>query len=225
MAFLTRVLVRSHEVPPSLSSARLRGAAVFLDEVEPLDGHEQLVFAEVAQLHEFLHGVADADLFEPDEPADAVIDVHDEVVDLQIAQVREERLRDGTVPVSLALDLGALFFEDVRLGNDLQLGARQPEALRQLPDGDVDRDVEQLVGAIDEDAAEPVLGRAARPCAPLALRCRRRTARCRRARASRLTSAIHSWMRPRNSTAGWHANVRAWPRCVGSRCGASPIAN
>ena len=141
-----------------LVERRLRGAAVLLDEVEPLDRNEQLVFAEIAQLHEFLHGVADADLLEPDEPPDAVIDVHDEVVDLEIAQVREERLRDGTVPVSLALDLGALFLEDVRLGNDLQLGARQTEALRQLPDGDVHRDVEQLVGPIDEHAAKPVLG-------------------------------------------------------------------
>ena len=55
MAFLTRVLVRSHDVPPSLSSGRLRRAAVLLDQVEPLDGNEQLVFAGVAQLHELLH--------------------------------------------------------------------------------------------------------------------------------------------------------------------------
>ena len=182
----------------------LRGAAVLLDEVEPLDRNEQLVFAEVAQLHEFLHGVADADLSEPHEPADAVIDVHHQVLDFQVAQVREECLGDGPVPVSLALDLRALFLEHVRLGNNLQLGARQTEALRQLPDGDVHRNVQQLVGPIDEHAAKAVLGRAARRCARPALRCRRRTARCRRARASRLTSAIHSWMRPRNSTAGWH---------------------
>ena len=150
-----------------LVERRLRGAAVLLDEIEPLDGNEQLVFAEIAELHEFLHGVADADLLESDEPPDAVIDVHDQVVDFEIAQVREERLRDRAVPVSLALDLRALFLEDVRLGDDLQLGARQPEPFRQLPDGDVHRDVEQLVGAIDEDAAKAVfgqqLGRALRP--------------------------------------------------------------
>ena len=141
-----------------LVERRLRGAAVLLDEVEPLDRNEQLVFAEIAQLHEFLHGVADADLFEPDEPADAVIDVHDQVLDFEVAQIREERLGDRAVPVSLALDLGALFLEDVGLGNNLQLGARQPESFRQLPDGDVHGDVQQLVGAIDEDAAETVLG-------------------------------------------------------------------
>ena len=158
MAFLTRVLARSHDVPPSLSSARLRRAAVLLDEIEPLDRNEQLVFAGIAQLHELLHGVADADLLEPDEPPDAVIDVDDQVVDLEIAQVREERLRNRPVPVALALDLRALLLEDVRLGDDLQLGARQPEAFRELADGDVHGDVQQLVGAIDQDAAEAVLG-------------------------------------------------------------------
>ena len=36
---------------------RLRRAGVLLDEIEPLDRHEQLVVAGVAQLEEFLHGV------------------------------------------------------------------------------------------------------------------------------------------------------------------------
>ena len=57
----------------------------------------------------------------------------------------------------LALDLGALFLEHIRLGDDLQLGAGQPEALRELADRDVHRDVQQLVGAIDQDAAQVVL--------------------------------------------------------------------
>ena len=118
-----------------LVERRLRRAAVFLHQVEPLDRHEQLVFAGVAQLHEFLHGVADANLLEPDEMADAMIDMDDEIADLQVAQVGQERLGDRPMPVALALDLRALFFEDVGLGNDLQLGAWQAEALRELAHG------------------------------------------------------------------------------------------
>ena len=34
---------------------------------------------------------ADGDLLQADELADAVVDVHDEVADLEVAQVREER--------------------------------------------------------------------------------------------------------------------------------------
>ena len=184
-----------------LVERRLRRAAVLLDEVEPLDGNEQLVFAEVAQLHEFLHGVADADLFEPDEPPDAVVDMHDQIVDLEIAQVRQEGLGDGSVPVALALDLGPLFFEDVRLGNDLQLGARQTEALRELPDGDVHGDVSSSsVRSISTPRSPYSVSssavRSARPSVPAT-----NSTVSPRSRM-RLTSAIHSWMRPRNSTAG-----------------------
>ena len=68
--------------------------------------------------------VADADLLQADEHADAVIDVHDEVVDFEIAEIREERLRRRAPPLR-----GAPFFlEDVGLGVDLQTGGRQPEA-------------------------------------------------------------------------------------------------
>jgi len=103
-------------------------AAVLLHEIQPFDWNEQLVFAEVAQLHEFLHGVADADLFEADETPDAVVDVHDEVFDFEVAQIGKKCLGDGAMAVALALDFGAFLLEDVRLRDDLQLGARQPEA-------------------------------------------------------------------------------------------------
>ena len=75
---------------------RRPGAArVLLDQVEPLDRDEQLVLAVIAQLEE-LGGVADAaaaDLLEPDELADAVVDVDDEIADLQVAEVGEEGRR------------------------------------------------------------------------------------------------------------------------------------
>ncbi len=71
---------------------RLRSAGVFLDQIEALDGHEQLGVAVIAELEELLHDVAagDGDLLEADELADAVIDVDDQIVDLEIAQVGEE---------------------------------------------------------------------------------------------------------------------------------------
>ena len=71
---------------------RLRPAGVLLDEVQPLDRHEQLRLAVVAQLEELLHHVAvrHRDLLEPDELADAVVDVDDEVADLEVAEVGEE---------------------------------------------------------------------------------------------------------------------------------------
>ena len=72
-----------------------RGAppGVLLNQVEPLERHEQLVFAGVPELHELLRLLPrhDREALEADEPADAVVDVHDEIADLQIAEVRQER--------------------------------------------------------------------------------------------------------------------------------------
>ncbi len=93
---------------------------------------------------------------EADEDADPVIDMHDHIARLEIAQVRQERLCDGSMSISLALDFGAVFFENIRLGDDLQLGAGEPEALGELADRDVHRDVEQLIRAVDEHASQLV---------------------------------------------------------------------
>ena len=75
---------------------RLRSAGVFLDEIEALDGNEELVVAVVAELEELLNdvAVADGDLLEADELADAVVDVDDVVADLEIAKIGEERRRE-----------------------------------------------------------------------------------------------------------------------------------
>ena len=96
MAFLTRVLAFSQVVPPRRSSGGPRRAGVLLDQVEPLDRDEQLVLAGVAELEELLRRRPDVDLLQADEHADAVIDVDDEVADLQVAEVGEERLASPT---------------------------------------------------------------------------------------------------------------------------------
>ena len=103
---------------------RPRRAGVLLDEVEPLDRDEELVLAGVAELHELLRLEADVDPLQPDEHADPVVDVDDEVADLEVAEVGEERARRG----SPALVNLPLFLEDVGLGPELQRGVRQPEA-------------------------------------------------------------------------------------------------
>ena len=72
---------------------RTRGARVLLDQVEPLDRDEELVFAGVAELHELLRLEADVDPLQADEHADAVVDVDDEIADLEIAEVGQERPR------------------------------------------------------------------------------------------------------------------------------------
>ena len=115
-----------------LVERRPRRAGVLLDEVEPLDRDEQLVLAGVAELHELLRREADVDLLQADEHADAVVDVDDEVADLQVAEVGEERARRRAA----ALVRLAFFLEDVGLGAELQAGLGQPEAARQMADAD-----------------------------------------------------------------------------------------
>ena len=90
MAFFTRVFARSHDAPPEAIERRPRGAGVLLNEIEPLDGDEELVVACVSQLEEFLHGVADANLLQTDERPDAVVDVNDEIADFRDRADRRE---------------------------------------------------------------------------------------------------------------------------------------
>ena len=80
----------------------------------------------IAQLQELVRAVAaaHAELLEPDELADAVVHVDDQVADLQVAQVREEGLGDAGSP----LDRVALLVEDVALDVDLQPGIDEAEA-------------------------------------------------------------------------------------------------
>ena len=76
-----------------------------------------------------------------------MIDVHDEVADLQVAQVGEERLRE----VAPLLGRAALLFEDIRLRVDLQAGIGQSKAARQRADGDEHRRGVRVLGALHGD--------------------------------------------------------------------------
>ncbi len=92
-----------------------------------------------------------------------MIDVHHEVADLEVAEVREKRLRGGAAPFGRA----ALLLEDIGLGVDLQPGVGQPEAARQRADGHQERRVAGIVGALDGNGEHAMflqqLDRAFRP--------------------------------------------------------------
>ena len=128
-------------------------AGVLLHQVEPLDGHEQLVFAGVAQLEKFLFVVADADLLQADEDADPVLHVHDEIADLEIAQVGEERLGDGSPLVGRA----AVFVENIGFGEELEAGLREAKSSRQVAQGHEHRGVARIVGAVGLNGQDVVV--------------------------------------------------------------------
>ena len=129
-------------------------AGVLLNEIEPLDGDEQLVFAGVAKLHELLRLEPDVDPLESDEDADAVVDVDDEVAGLEVAEVRQERARRRLA----ALVDFPLFLEDVGLGPELELCFRQPEAAAEMPDADQDGRRVRVLGALHRRGVDLVVG-------------------------------------------------------------------
>ena len=138
-----------------LVERRARGAGVLLDEIEPLDRDEELVLARVAELHELLRRRADVDPLETDEHADAVVDVDDEIVDLQVAEIGEERAGGRPPPLLVRLPL---FFEDVGLGPELESGLREPEPARQVPDAHEDGRGADILGALDRRRVDLVVG-------------------------------------------------------------------
>ena len=138
---------------PEPIDRRARGAGVLLDEIQALDRDEQLVFARVAQLHELLRRFADADadLLQPDEDADAMVDVHHEVADLEVAQVGQERAGRGTA----ALGRVPLLLEDIRLGIEHEPAGRQPEPAREPAEADQQRRRMGVLRAVEGAAITP----------------------------------------------------------------------
>ena len=59
--------------------------------------------------------------------------------------------------IAAAFDLCAILVEHVRLGDDLKLCGGKPEAFRELTDRNEHRDVQELVGAVDQHAPQAVL--------------------------------------------------------------------
>src|SRR5688572_3720391 len=133
----------------------LGATGVLLNEIEPLDRDEELVFAVVAQLHELLHVGADFDSLEPDEHANPVVDVDDEVADFEVAEVGEEGARGGAPPFVRGL---TLLFEDVRLGPDLQPRSREPEAFGEMSVRDENRCRPRVFGTIHRNSEDFVFG-------------------------------------------------------------------
>ena len=112
---------------------RPRATGVFLNEIEALDGDEQLVVSVISQLEELLdvgsgrrrRTSAGGQLLQPDEFPDAVIDMDDEIADLQVAKIGEKRPRE----ISTLLRRTTLLLEDIGLCVNLEtrlLRARNP---------------------------------------------------------------------------------------------------
>ncbi len=178
IAFLTRVLAFSQVVPPRRSRAGRAAPVYFCTRSSRSTGHEELVFAGVAKLHELLRIEPDVDPLEADEVPDAVVDMDDEVAGLEVAEVGQERARRRLA----ALVNLAFFLEDVGLGPELELGFRQAEAAAQMADADEHGRGVRVLGTLHRHGEDLVVGEelnralgAARPCA-------RRGPSCRRAR-------------------------------------------
>ena len=111
-------------MPPRRSSGGFDPPLYFWIRSRRSTGHEQLRVGVIAELEKLLHdvAVADRDLLEADELADAVIDVNDQVADLEVAQVGEEGRRQRAR--ALAAAFAPFLFEDVGFDVDLEgLGA------------------------------------------------------------------------------------------------------
>src|SRR5689334_16353600 len=77
----------------------------------------------------------------------------DEVADLEVAEIGEERARRGTARLGSA----ALFLEDVRLCINLQRGVGKAEAVREPAGRDQHGGVARALVAVDGDAEQLVI--------------------------------------------------------------------
>ena len=96
-----------------------------------------------------------------------------------------------------------LFFEDVGLGVNLQRRLRQPEAARQRADRHQHGAGMRVLGAFDRNGDDFVLLQDLDRPLGATVRCRRRTARCRRGARACTDLGDPVGTRPRNSIAGW----------------------
>jgi hypothetical protein len=142
MAFLTRVFAFSHVAPPSLSSAAADPPVYFWTR-SSARARRTTCLAGVAEFHELLLVLAraEADLLEADEPADAVVDVDDQIANLQVPEVGEE----CAVRRSAAFVRPAFLFEEIALGENAQVGVGQMESAREMAGCDEHGGVFQVV--------------------------------------------------------------------------------
>ena len=106
------------------------GADVLLHQADAIDRQVQPVAAGVVEMQVVAFGVGDLEMLEAAVAADAVIDVHDEVVRLQLAEVLQQ-LPDVDAARAAAL---ARFAEDVGLGDDHEMLVGNAEAVAEMAD-------------------------------------------------------------------------------------------
>ena len=123
-----------------------RHAAVFLHEVEAIGRDEQPVAVLELQDHEVPVDASALRASQAGVPRDPVVDVHDQVADLEVAEVGQER---GAAS-GLALRHVLFLAEDLALRVHRQLLVRELEPFAKP--GNADRRVEAVLG---EDLREP----------------------------------------------------------------------
>ena len=94
-----------------------------------------------------------ADSLETDEHTDSVIDVDDEIADLEIAEIGEERARRRAAPF---VDL-SFFLENVRLGPELESGIRKAKSAGQMSDAHEDGGSSHLLGTLDRRGVDLIV--------------------------------------------------------------------
>ncbi len=145
IALRTDALRRAQPAPPSRSSDGLDAldAGVLLHEVEALDRQQQRLLLGVLDLHELALRTLDRHALQALESADAVVGVDHGVAELQVPQVREERL-GGLAPRG---GRPALLAEDLLLGVDREARPGRPKA-----------ESRRDLGGDRDDRARPALG-------------------------------------------------------------------
>ena len=81
-----------------------------------------------------------------------MIDVNDVIANLEITQVRQERLRRR----SAAIRRATFFFEDIGFGIDLKIGVGKPESLRHRALCDQNGRVPGVFGSLDRNGEDVV---------------------------------------------------------------------
>ena len=185
---------------------RLRGAGVFLHQIEPLDRHEQLVLAGIAQLEELLHALSPTPIcFSPTNAPMPWSTCTTRSPDLQIAQIGQKRLASPTA-AARARAAPPRRRPPRRRSAGRASGRRKPR--ESGADGHQHRGVARIFGALHRNREHVVFLEQLDGPLGAARRCgheQHRVARRRAAAGSRPPSRPRG---PLSSTAGWQRMLR-----------------
>ena len=129
------------------------GPGEFLDEVQVLDRHEQLVAFPVVELDELAPAAVDLESLEAPEDADAVVGVDDVVAGAQVLELGEERPPGGPADKDLFLREHVLLREEIELF--LRVGEAAGQGAEKESDLGTGGNVQGRIGLENGDLALP----------------------------------------------------------------------